>query len=231
MVESIFQLISRLPQHPSLKHVFGVEVIDVTNNTRLDITATTQVTRSPPSEWSMTGNVSTYLSKYPDTSIETRLLWVRQVGAAIISLHDSGVIHGDVHPGNILLEDAGQWATLINTGIYTAAQAFLPRMTLTERNLYKSSNENELDHVTNPTKEMDCYSFSVSVYSMFKGSAPYQRNPSRPNLIQEVAYICSNGHSKLQQPANMPANLWVAVHACLQVSSPANFDNIIRACK
>ncbi|TFK39260.1 hypothetical protein BDQ12DRAFT_665590 [Crucibulum laeve] len=101
---------------------------------------------------SMTGNVLTYLSEYPDISIKTRVLWVLQVGDAIKTLHSSGIVHGDIHlvpityisldlldslvQGNILLEDAGRLAILINTGIYTAAQTFLPRMKLTECNLY-----------------------------------------------------------------------------------------------
>lgn len=51
------------------------------------------------------GSVYSYLSSHPDTPTETRIAFMNDTSAGLAYLHENGIIHGDIKPDNLLLDE------------------------------------------------------------------------------------------------------------------------------
>ena len=100
---------------------------------------------------------------------------LEQLAAALDVIHQKGLIHRDVKPGNVMVDDSGR-ATLLDFGIVRAAEG--TRLTTTMAVLgtpeYMSP---ELAEGEEPDARSDIYSLGVVAYQMLTGQAPF-RAPS-----------------------------------------------------
>ena len=56
-------------------------------------------------EYAVNGNLQDYISANPDTSLDQRVQWCRQAAEAVEYLHQKQVIHCDINPRNLLLDE------------------------------------------------------------------------------------------------------------------------------
>jgi serine/threonine-protein kinase len=95
-----------------------------------------------------------------------------QVGGALGYAHRHGVIHRDIKPGNILIDDEG-WAVVTDFGIAKVAESEV-KMTSTGMAIgtptYMSPEQATADAVTGAS---DQYSLGIVAYEMLTGKVPF----------------------------------------------------------
>jgi serine/threonine protein kinase len=128
-------------------------------------------------------------------SEEKALNIIKQIGEALIVVHQAGIIHRDAHPGNILLRNNGA-AVLIDFGIATelvptvlsskhpANQAFAPY-------------EQFLGTRVKPT--VDVYCLASSLYYVITGKIP---TPSLNRKLQKASLDTPKQVSKISDRVN-----------------------------
>jgi len=112
--------------------------------------------------------------------VEQAISIVEQVGSALDAIHGEGLVHRDVKPGNITVDDAGQ-ATLLDFGIVRAAEG--TRLTTTMAVLgtpeYMAPEQAEIDEAAEVDWRADVYALGVVAYQMLVGRPPFAgRSPT-----------------------------------------------------
>ncbi|MFM7119801.1 MAG: serine/threonine protein kinase, partial [Gammaproteobacteria bacterium] len=118
-----------------------------------------------------------------DLSLDARLNVAIRIATALQSIHDEGVIHRDINPGNLIISDppAGQQADdpaayIIDFGFATLASRApspaLPSEPMTGTLAYMSPEQTGrvnrvVDHRT------DLYALGATLYELFTGSLPF----------------------------------------------------------
>jgi serine/threonine-protein kinase len=113
------------------------------------------------------------------------------IAAALHAVHEAGVVHGDVKPSNVLLDDAGSVRVpkLTDTGVARLAPQRTPAHTsLATASRYAAP---EVVRGEQPGPAADLYSLGVVLYELYCGVAPFAggfvrdpgEGPGRPGEI------------------------------------------------
>ncbi len=116
-----------------------------------------------------------------------------QVASALIAAHQAGIVHRDVKPGNVLLDEHGT-VKITDFGISRAAGD----VTLTETGLISGTAAYlapEVARGADPTPAADVFSLGATLFHALEGEPPYgSGNPLK------VLYAAANG--QLSEPRN-----------------------------
>ncbi|MEV0295549.1 protein kinase [Nocardia sp. NPDC050710] len=131
-----------------------------------------------------------------------------QVASALISAHQAGIVHRDVKPGNILLDDNGT-VKITDFGISRATGD----VTLTETGLICGTAAYlapEVARGADPTPAADVFALGATLFHALEGEPPYgaSANPLA------VLYAAANGQ------VSEPRNAGAATDFLLQLLSP-----------
>ena len=115
--------------------------------------------------------------RLPDTEA---VAIIRQIGEALIDVHQAGIVHRDAHPGNIMLRHNGQ-AVLIDFGI---ACELVPRLATSKHFAHRDFApwEQQMEGSGEPT--VDIYALAASLYYAVTGQTP---TPSFKRQFQNAA--------------------------------------------
>jgi serine/threonine protein kinase len=111
---------------------------------------------------------------------------VQQIGAALDYAHARGVIHRDVKPGNILLDDSGH-ATLSDFGIVKALEATTIQTTsgaILGTPSYTSPEQAESKPLDGRS---DLYSLGIVAYELCTGAVPFVADTT-PSLFYKIVH-------------------------------------------
>ncbi len=110
--------------------------------------------------------------------------YVGQAAAALEYAHQQGVVHRDVKPGNMIIDDRG-WLTITDFGLARLSQEI--RMTMTGTLLgtpaYMAPEQVSGDTVTPQT---DIYQLGVVTYEMLTGTTPFRDRPQHAMLLAHL---------------------------------------------
>jgi serine/threonine protein kinase len=126
--------------------------------------------------------------------------WLRQIGSALDYAHKRGVIHRDIKPGNVLLDEAGD-AALADFGIAhirDATQLTRTDMAMPGTARFMSPEQAVGGETLNPRS--DVYSLAVLAYMLTVGDYPFD-GPS------EVAIIIQHVDKQPPRPSQMNPDL------------------------
>ncbi|MPY77493.1 MAG: protein kinase [Actinophytocola sp.] len=108
-----------------------------------------------------------------------------QVANALVAAHHAGIVHRDVKPGNILIEDSGV-AKLTDFGI-SRAQGDI---TLTQTGLVGGTPAYiapELARGADPSPSSDVFALGATLYHAIEGQSVYGSNPNQLALLHTAA--------------------------------------------
>lgn len=106
--------------------------------------------------------------------VERAILIVEQIAGALDAIHGRGLVHRDVKPGNIVVDDAGQ-ATLLDFGIVRAAEGtqLTTMMAVLGTPEYMAPEQAELGEAQEVDRRVDIYALGVVAYEMLVGRPPF----------------------------------------------------------
>ena len=112
--------------------------------------------------------------------VEQAISIVEQIASALDAIHGRSLVHRDIKPGNIMIDEAGQ-ATLLDFGIVRAAEG--TRLTQTMAVLgtpeYMAPEQAEIEEAAEVDWRADIYALGVVAYQMLVGQPPFAgRSPT-----------------------------------------------------
>ncbi|KIM85777.1 hypothetical protein PILCRDRAFT_344290 [Piloderma croceum F 1598] len=155
--------------------------------------------------WYKHGNVLTYLQHHPAVNKLDRAI---DIACGLAGLHSVGIVHGNMHPGNMLITDNGR-ACITDVGLYTSVIRTTRghRLPIPLQWPYKSPEELVNGVQTSYT---DVYSFACTVYSMYTGRSPLV-------YVRDMQRIAERGHGGLlagSKPEGLSDAVWIVLNRC-----------------
>jgi eukaryotic-like serine/threonine-protein kinase len=118
------------------------------------------------------GTVADRLREGRTIADDTALRWLHEAAGALDAAHDQGVVHRDIKPGNLLLDDRDRLA-IADFGI--ARLALEDQLTATGQVLGTASCTSPEHAVGEPaTAASDRYALAVVAFELLTGSRPFQ---------------------------------------------------------
>lgn len=123
-----------------------------------------------------------------DDKIHQAFAILLQLCEALEPIHEKGLIHGDIHPGNILLTDAPDWQKLIQSVNSSYCVKLIdfdntqipkePDHTVTRLMGTKPFAAPEILDFSHPLDRADIYSLGCILYYMIYGKSPKEYTPN-----------------------------------------------------
>jgi serine/threonine protein kinase len=138
------------------------------------------------------------------------------VASALASIHDSGIVHRDVQPGNVYIENRTGRAVLGDfgiAGVLDSGTSTTTELTVTGVQLgdlrYTSSERLQGEKATDAS---DIYSFGVMAYEVLTGRGPYAGESETEQLI---AHLHSTPMSMAELRPDLDAGTAQLIERCL----------------
>ncbi len=126
-------------------------------------------------------NAQTTKKNIPESQI---IKWIIQIALALHYLHESGVLHRDLKPCNVMLTEGGDQIKLVDFGL---------AIELNENNECNSANEAGTPYYTSPemiqskpySYPADCWSFGVMLHELLALEMPFNGS-STADLVKSI---------------------------------------------
>ncbi|RPI72537.1 MAG: PEGA domain-containing protein, partial [Ignavibacteriales bacterium] len=131
--------------------------------------------------------ISEWLKEKGKFSVKETLDITSQILNAIGHAHNIGVIHRDIKPNNILLNEKGN-VKVMDFGLAKVAQDHGSQATVTYAaagTLYYMSPE-QIKGLKNVDKRSDIYSIGMSIYEMLAGRTPFEKSESEFTIQKQI---------------------------------------------
>ncbi|THH19668.1 hypothetical protein EUX98_g8727 [Antrodiella citrinella] len=145
--------------------------------------------------------------------------WLYQTGLGLEYLHEEGIVHGDLHAGNILVDDVGN-ARLTDFGMALIAEAneynygSIHGGGATRWQAPELIDPEEFGLTSRrPTKQSDMFSFACTAIELYTGKPPF---PDITNHKVSVRYVSGDRPPRPSLPAGtfMSDAVWTLMDSC-----------------
>ncbi|KAF9222656.1 kinase-like protein [Gyrodon lividus] len=135
------------------------------------------------SPWFDNGSLSNYLARHGAMDLSDRQGLLCDIATGLRYLHSQGVVHGDLHSDNVLVDDNGR-ACLTDFGLSLIIRDFVGTSYLkssvcgavryADPELVRQANNEGNTSVVYPTEPSDMYSFGSLMLHVLSGKKPYE---------------------------------------------------------
>ncbi|KAJ8580372.1 kinase-like protein [Rhizopogon salebrosus TDB-379] len=132
------------------------------------------------SRWMSSGTLDTHIRKQVNISTFARGMLVKGVADGLYYLHSKNVVHGDLHPGNILIDNLGN-PRLTDFGLATVVEDTELQLSTTTLGFdfdsrWRAPEVIAIDHDDSerPTFKSDIYSFGSVTFFIMSGDKPWK---------------------------------------------------------
>jgi WD40 repeat protein/serine/threonine protein kinase len=144
---------------------------------------------------------------------------VRQVAGAAHALHEAGVIHRDIKPGNILVTEGGSHAVLMDLGLAQLADQVQGRLTRTRTFIgtLRYASPEQVLAVASLDRRSDIYSLGATLWELLTLRPMFgatEQTPT-PELMQRIQYE-EPERLRRYHPGRIGRDLEAVVHKCLE---------------
>ena len=122
----------------------------------------------------------------PKMDLTNRMKLLTQIARGLCYMHSKRVIHKDVKPSNILLDNSKQNAKLIDFGIGVVAQSLLPSAPTFHFGTPEYSAP-EVFEGTGLSQKLDCYAFGLTIWTTVTCKRPFAECQSMMQIMFTVA--------------------------------------------
>ncbi|KIM76845.1 hypothetical protein PILCRDRAFT_796906 [Piloderma croceum F 1598] len=162
-------------------------------------------------------NISNYLKRHTNPN---RTQLVTQITAGLRYLHKIRVIHGDIKPVNILIDDAHQ-ARISDFGSARMEDDRSKSVTGTPRWMAPELHEPYVDDPST-SQASDVWAFALTVLEIFTGLQPFHRIDRELTLI---LFLMGGGRPERDRYASLDETIWLSLEKCWEVD-PAKRPSI-----
>jgi WD40 repeat protein/serine/threonine protein kinase len=143
---------------------------------------------------------------------------MRQVAEAAHALHEAGVVHRDIKPGNIMLSADGKAAFLVDLGLAQLADDVEGRVTRTRQFIgtLRYASPEQVQAVGGLDRRSDVYAMGATLWELLTLQPLYgatDETPS-PELMRRIQY--EEPERLRQRHPGLPRDLEAVVHKCLE---------------
>jgi serine/threonine protein kinase len=144
---------------------------------------------------------------------------VRQIAEAAHALHEGGVIHRDIKPGNILVNETGSQAVLMDLGLAQLADQVQGRLTRTRQfvGTLRYASPEQVLAVGSLDRRSDIYSLGATLWELLTLRPMFgatEQTPT-PELMQRIQYE-EPERLRRYHPGRIGRDLEAVVHKCLE---------------
>ncbi|PJF23201.1 MAG: hypothetical protein CUN56_02120 [Phototrophicales bacterium] len=169
------------------------------------------------------GSLADYLSKEPRLPVARTLQWLHQIGDALDFAHSRGIIHRDIKPGNILLDEQNN-AYLSDFGIARIMEG--TQLTMTSQaqpgTVHFMSPEQVSGSLT-LTYHSDIYAMGVLAYLLLVGRFPFTgTNP----MVIVTAHLNAVTRPPSQVNPQLPAAIDPVIYRALEKDPTMRYQSV-----
>ncbi|KAG6845008.1 hypothetical protein H0H87_001780 [Tephrocybe sp. NHM501043] len=166
------------------------------------------------SPWMEHGNIGDYMRTKPDVD---RLQMINSIAVGLTYLHEKDVIHGDLHPGNILVDSEGI-AKIADFGLSSLSSGDLEADDrVNPSHITWQAPEIVLGELLYPTKASDIYSFASVVLRIISGNQPFNELGTDVDVVLAVyagTLPFAPANKKFFDPPNANRLFWDLMLSC-----------------
>ncbi|KAG8754206.1 hypothetical protein FRC11_006784 [Ceratobasidium sp. 423] len=160
------------------------------------------------------GSIRMYLSRHSDIN---RIQLCIQIVQALVHLHSSGVVHGDLKPDNIIISDDNR-AQLADFGSAMLIGDFTLNFTQTTcKYTLRFAAPELLDDTSEHTTKTDIYALGMTILSIMTGKQPFP-NKRDHAIMMEVTLKkgrpCRSEFTSFAGSKRMEDRLWDLLERC-----------------
>ncbi|KAF5351119.1 hypothetical protein D9756_008229 [Leucocoprinus leucothites] len=147
-----------------------------------------------------------------------RIKWILQICEAVEYLHENNIVHGNIHPRNIMINNDFQ-AALTDICLYSFTAVHLMRdleatpphpvtLACKRPSKYETYYSDSMVPMCLPTKEDDIFALVTTIWMLFEQKEPWEGIKEGRDMSRVIRKISYSGHQSLEKPTAMSDGLW-----------------------
>lgn len=131
-------------------------------------------------------DLSKVLEKYPKIPVRQAVLWIQEAASGLACAHENGIVHRDIKPQNLLIDNKGH-VKILDLGLARIASDIAQSRELTASGTVMGTADymapEQASDAKNVDHRVDIYSLGCTLYRILTGRAPFETDSMVNTLV------------------------------------------------